>query len=234
MRHLCTEVSKEDYFIRKIKLGCKSIRMIDRKQGSVLKKPLPCFYAQQIVRDLCRERIKMSEKRFFTSISVVFICAILLNGCGRKQSIQDVVIENQDILLSEAEYIISQYNSDPEAFLADTDVAETLKDLETVSILKDSGYWRQNAGINHPAEYDDNIVLIYRCSATGLLTSTVDWGFYYTQEDLPQPPRTRYAYVGGELIEEENGIYSCREQGGDNYYWTRKICEHFYYYETGN
>lgn len=172
--------------------------------------------------------MRIHKKRNF--LYILLLVPLAFCSCGRKMGIGEVVTENQDLLKAEAESVIAQYRDAPETFLTDTAMEETLKDSEAV--LKDTGQWGQNACIHPPADCNDDIVLIYECSSTGLMTSTYQWGFYYTQKDMAHLLHTAYVY--GDLTMEKEGIYSCMEEGGDNFYKTIKICEHFYYYETGN
>lgn len=70
----------------------------------------------------------------------------------------------------------------------------------------------------------------FRCGGSGFGSQTSYFGFYYTENDdvysvWCAPPREESlaCYGGGYLWE---------EKGGDNRYYTEKICDHFYYYEA--
>ncbi len=172
----------------------------------------------------------MPYRRKYVLCLFLLLALQVFGACGQKRNIENVVVDNQDIFKAEAEDVIARYQEDPDAFREEITVEELQGD--SLAILKDTRQWGENACIYRPAEYGDDTVLVCTCSATGLLMATFEWGFYYTQEDTVH--LLRNAYVSGELTEGEDGIYRCMEEGGDNYYNTKKICEHFYYYETGN
>ena len=74
----------------------------------------------------------------------------------------------------------------------------------------------------------------YECGNEGILTSSFQYGFYYSPDDVPSGYGA--PWTGGvELTEEEYGVsWSWKEINGDNKYYTKKICDNFYYYSASN
>lgn len=64
----------------------------------------------------------------------------------------------------------------------------------------------------------------------GILTSSLIAGTYYAPDD--EPRIVGYLQGAGELEEDGNG-YSYSD-GTDNRYYTERICENFYYFQTSN
>lgn len=73
-----------------------------------------------------------------------------------------------------------------------------------------------------------NGVIEFECVAEGILTASVDAGFYYSPDDRP----CVVGWLHGELTEDGNG-YSYSD-GTDNRYYTERLRENFYYYIVRN
>ena len=78
----------------------------------------------------------------------------------------------------------------------------------------------------------------YEYAVTGILTSSLQAGFYYSLEDEPSQ-RGGPSWAGGcgwsEVPTEKEDLWRYEEDDStDNYYITKKICDHFYYYLAGN
>ena len=101
------------------------------------------------------------------------------------------------------------------------------------------GGWEKKPSITKEGEG-----VFFYCYGTGFGPSTAYIGFYYAPWDGPAPipdilpPWAKYFSVEGEelaqyLEPEENGFAWHETEidpGGDNNYYTEKICDHFWYY----
>lgn len=83
---------------------------------------------------------------------------------------------------------------------------------------------------------DTEGVVYYEYIASGLMTSSLQAGFYYSVEDK-HSSRGGASWAGGyrwsEVPTQEENLWRY-EEGDDNYYITRKICDNFYYVVAGN
>ena len=75
----------------------------------------------------------------------------------------------------------------------------------------------------HP-EYVD-----FRCGGKGISVSATYYGFYYSPNN--QPLDYMSFANGADLVPDGNG-WSCTEPDGADRYYTEKICDYFYYYES--
>lgn len=84
---------------------------------------------------------------------------------------------------------------------------------------------------------DSHGVIYYEYAASGLMTASVQAGFYYSAEDTPSSYGGA-SWAGGYGWEEipmpEENLWRYEETGSDNYLITRKICNNFYYVIAGN
>lgn len=80
-------------------------------------------------------------------------------------------------------------------------------------------------------------VIYYEYIASGLMTSSLQAGFYYSVEDKPTSSGGA-SWAGGygwsEVPTQEENLWRYEEEAGDNYCITRKICDNFYYVVVGN
>ncbi len=68
----------------------------------------------------------------------------------------------------------------------------------------------------------------FYCYGVGLAPSSIYYGFYYVNPDEPlgfQATRVE--------LEVDGDGWEWEESNGDNYYYTEKIVDHWYYYEAG-
>lgn len=75
---------------------------------------------------------------------------------------------------------------------------------------------------------DNEVFIDFYCYGFGLVPSSIYYGFYYVSNDEPlgfQATRVKLKLDG-------HG-WKWREPKGDNYYYTEKIVDHWYYYEAG-
>ena len=95
-------------------------------------------------------------------------------------------------------------------------------------IAGDDAGWDDLEGVMEVRSYSGGIVK-FMCVAEGIMTSSVEAGFYYSPDDTP-------VYVGWfpniKLAEDGDG-WSWSD-GTDNRYFTEHICENFYYYTESN
>ncbi len=70
----------------------------------------------------------------------------------------------------------------------------------------------------------------FYCGGKGIAPSSQDYGFYYTEDDLPKAIWCGVKYCDDSLLIEDGDGYSTDYQ--HNYYYTEKIRDNFYYYEA--
>lgn len=139
------------------------------------------------------------------------ICSILLafslTACGkdRKEEIVTYVNDNTDTLLSVCEKWCEEGTKD----IADLDGTGLPPEVE----------------ISRGPDF-----ILFEFYAEGLMTATVQGGFYYSREDVPYNKRIGLSV---EIIATEENRWEIHEEGGDNYYITEKISDHLYYYCEG-
>ena len=68
------------------------------------------------------------------------------------------------------------------------------------------------------------------CGGNGIAPSSQDYGFYYTEDDLPKAIWCGTKYCDESLLVVDGDGYSTDFQ--HNYYYTEKIRDNFYYYEA--
>ena len=144
-------------------------------------------------------------------IQLAILCAAILftcTACGDRLTLKErvlAVFEEQKDMIREK--------------IADSDAEDKVEwdDLEGVIYI-------------NPGYINPDVVIPFECVAEGILTSSVQAGFYYSPDD--EPAIVGWAWNMGKLVEEGDG-YSCSD-GTDNYYYTERICENFYYYMEAN
>ena len=70
----------------------------------------------------------------------------------------------------------------------------------------------------------------FYCGGKGIAPSSQDYGFYYTEDDLPKAIWCGVKYCDDSLLVKDGDGYSTDFQ--HNYYYTEKIMDNFYYYEA--
>ena len=95
-------------------------------------------------------------------------------------------------------------------------------------IAGDEAGWDELEGVREVSAYRDGIIK-FMCIAEGIVTSSVEAGFYYSPDDAP-------AYVGWfpNIRLAEDGDGWSWSDGTDNRYYTERICENFFYYTQSN
>ena len=77
--------------------------------------------------------------------------------------------------------------------------------------------------------FDEKEIFIdFFCTGVGIAPSGAYYGFYYTSLDKP-----RGFQSGNETLEKNEKYWEWEEVNGDNYYKTKRIKAHWYYYEAG-
>ena len=80
-------------------------------------------------------------------------------------------------------------------------------------------------------------VVYYEYAVSGLMTSSLQAGFYYSEEDMPSV-HGGASWAGGygwsEVSTQEEGLWRYEEDNSDNYLITKKICDNFYYVAAAN
>ena len=110
--------------------------------------------------------------------------------------------------------------------LVNENYAAILKDIEEENFAA-------TLSINGVKEvyYHDECLDIY-CGGRGMGSATSYYGFYYSPDDLP---KTCWAgSIFGEIanLKTEGNGFSIRNPNDDNWYYTEKIRDNFYYYEA--
>ncbi|MBQ4599040.1 MAG: hypothetical protein IJB19_03940 [Clostridia bacterium] len=72
-------------------------------------------------------------------------------------------------------------------------------------------------------------IIVFSCGGKGNAASGFYTGFYYTADDLPKVSFMRYLCYDEEDLTPEGNGYACSRV---DYYYTEKIQDHFYYYES--
>ena len=81
--------------------------------------------------------------------------------------------------------------------------------------------------------YSDTDVIDVYCGGTGIGSATSYYGFYYSPDGLPRDNwcGSDFGRTSDELIPEGKG-FAIKNSNDDNYYYTEKIRDNFYYYEA--
>jgi len=108
------------------------------------------------------------------------------------------------------------------------DIVNNKYDIIISDIQKDE--FTKSERIKGVVEVEDcNGVVRFVCRGTGTAVSGVDCGFYYTADDLPKVSFLRYVLFSEEdLLPEGKGF--CFNKF--DYFYTEKIRDNFYYYES--
>lgn len=146
----------------------------------------------------------MNKKQFIKFVVLCVIAALTLTACGLIPNYREQVLgtfEAQKKLILEK---IGKYTAGEDAA------------------------WDELEGVREVSTYHDGIIK-FMCVAEGVVTSSVEAGFYYSPDDAP-------AYVGWfpNIKLAEDGDSWSWSDGTDNRYYTERICENFYYYTESN
>ena len=85
--------------------------------------------------------------------------------------------------------------------------------------VKNKQFWKNDS---------DGIIIEYFCKGYGIVPAGLYTGFYYTSVDEP----TGFQGATHKLTKTKNG-WEWREPNGDNFDYTEKITENWYYYKAG-
>lgn len=84
---------------------------------------------------------------------------------------------------------------------------------------------------------DSKGVVYYEYRVYGMMSSSLQAGFYYSVEDMPSA-HGGASWAGGhgwsQVMTQEENLWRYEDDAGDNYLITRKICDNFYYVVVGN
>ena len=106
---------------------------------------------------------------------------------------------------------------------------EVIRERIEDSSAGDEIQWDDLDGVIQSYTYSDGVIE-FRCIAEGIVSASVEAGFYYSPDD--EPDGDSVGWLHGELVEDGNG-YSYSD-GTDNRYYTERICENFYYYTVAD
>jgi len=146
---------------------------------------------------------------YFLKKAIICIMLILLIGCSKKE-------------INEKELIVD-YVKNNETIL-----------IECVNKIKESEKIIDDSIINNLPE-GLKIYNIYKSNQTDCINFSVDegttssshyYGFYYTPKDVA----SIIGYESENLKEYGNG-YRIQEEGNEDWYYTEKIVDNFYFYE---
>ncbi|MCB2291352.1 hypothetical protein LGK97_16620 [Clostridium sp. CS001] len=85
--------------------------------------------------------------------------------------------------------------------------------------VKENHFWKNDS---------DGIIVEYFCKGYGIVPAGLYTGFYYTSVDEP----TGFQGVTHNLTKTKNG-WEWKELNGDNFDYTEKITDYWYYYKAG-
>lgn len=125
------------------------------------------------------------------------------------------IVKNNFFDKSPKEHIFEMVNNNAQTLISDIDRQEfsesmTIRGIEDVSVIGES--------------------VDFYCGGKGIAPSSQDYGFYYTEDDLPKAIWCGVKYCDDSLLVEDGDGYSTDYQ--HNYYYTEKIRDNFYYYEA--
>ena len=125
------------------------------------------------------------------------------------------IVKNIFFDKSPKEHIFEMVNNNAQTLISDIDRQEfsesmAIRGIEDVSIIGES--------------------VDFYCGGKGIAPSSQDYGFYYTEDDLPKAIWCGVKYCDDSLLVEDGDGYSTDYQ--HNYYYTEKIRDNFYYYEA--
>lgn len=101
---------------------------------------------------------------------------------------------------------------------------ESIESGEYEKVLSLKGVEKQSFWKND----GESLIIEYFCKGTGIASAGTYTGFYYTSEDQP----VGFQGTATNFTKTKNG-WRWEEKDGDNYEYTEKITDHWYYYEAG-
>lgn len=152
-------------------------------------------------------------KRFV--LLILCIC-LLFYACGRNDRHYYYMEEEITSFVQENEERLRQQIED----VGEDDKIEEFDGIERVEDRRDS-----------------RGIVYYEYAVSGIMTSSLQAGFYYSAEDTPSS-HGGASWAGGygwsEVETQKENLWRYEEENGDNYLITRKICDNFYYVIAGN
>ena len=146
----------------------------------------------------------MNKKQVLKLTILYTAAALMLSACG--------------IIPSYREQVLTAFETQKELI-----VEKTEKHL-----AGGEAAWDELEGVLEVSTYNDGVIK-FMCVSEGIMTSSVEAGFYYSPDNTP-------AYVGWfpNIRLAEAGDGWSWSDGTDNRYFTERICENFYYYTESN
>ena len=80
--------------------------------------------------------------------------------------------------------------------------------------------------------YVENGVADVYCGGKGMGSATSYYGFYYTPDDMPRDNWAGKHFGDTGNLKQDGKGFSIKYSDDDNYYYTEKIRDNFYYYEA--
>ena len=106
--------------------------------------------------------------------------------------------------------------------LVEQNVSEIKKDIKN----NDFTFSKNLKGIKD-INIQNNGIIDFYCGGAGFGSSTSYCGFYWSENDSISDI---WCEGAKDEIKTDGSGFSYHEVNGDNYYYTEKICDHFYYY----
>lgn len=150
------------------------------------------------------------KKSFFIILIILLLVAICLVGCNKEEVnqralITEYITNNETILIETASKIMSVEEINEKNI-----IKKLPKDIKIVHVYK-----------SNSRNYVDFSV------DEGFTSSSHYYGFYYSPENEP----ITIMAASGEKAEFDNG-YKIQELGNEDWYYTEKIVDNFYFYEA--
>lgn len=102
---------------------------------------------------------------------------------------------------------------------------ETIESEKYERVLELEGVQEINIRKNNK----DSLIIEYFCKGAGIAPAGRYAGFYYTSENQP----VGFDGTALNFTKTKNGGWRWEEENGDNYEYTERIADHWYYYEAG-
>lgn len=80
--------------------------------------------------------------------------------------------------------------------------------------------------------YSDTEIIDVYCGGTGLGSATSYYGFYYSPDGMPKNSWCGSGFGNLEALQPDGDGFSIKNSNDDNCYYTEKIRDNFYYYES--
>ncbi|MDE5824069.1 MAG: hypothetical protein K2H91_05215 [Lachnospiraceae bacterium] len=152
-------------------------------------------------------------KRFFMLLSCM---CFLLCSCGKND-------KHYYYMEEEITSFVQEHEEELRKQIENAGQDDTIKEFDGIQRVEDR---RDSWG-----------VVYYEYDVSGLMSSSLQVGFYYSEEDAPSS-HGGASWAGGygwsEVSTQKENLWRYEEDNGDNYLITRKICDNFYYVAAAN